>query len=146
MPKGPEPDISREDLARARDAVRLQITILGSNRAGAGEAKLREVLAALNEELAETIGDTSSAPITDSAASESRRPGARQHLQRADLKAILILTALLVVFLVSTVFAPLAAHLLAPLLPASITQSYYSHFNSEFDQKWICNEVMCRKP
>jgi hypothetical protein len=128
MSKTPEPDISREDLARARDAVRLQIAIFGGGSGGAAMAKLREVLAGLNEELAETEGGISGAPITNGAALEARRPSPRRHLQRDDLKAILLLTVLLVPLLLCTVFSPLVAPLLAPLLPASITQPQYSHF------------------
>ena len=151
MPRRPESESSREQLARARDAVRLQITILGNSSGGAAEAKLREVLASLNEELAETEGGTSGTPITNGAASESRGPGPRRRLQRDDLKAILLVTSALVALLLCTVFSPLVAPLLAPLLPASITQPYYSHFNSGLDQKWTCNlqstDLAClRKP
>jgi hypothetical protein len=150
MSKTPEPEISREDLARARDAVRLQIAIFGGGSGGAAMAKLREVLAGLKEELAETEGGISGDPLINTA-SESRRSGPRRHLQQDDLKAILLLTALLVPLLLCTVFSPLVAPLLAPLLPASITQPQYSHFNWALDQKWTCNaqsiDVTCpRKP
>jgi hypothetical protein len=58
MSKIPGPDISREELAEARDAVRRQIAMLDGggdlwgfrlNTGGAASAKLREVLAELNE-------------------------------------------------------------------------------------------------
>jgi hypothetical protein len=119
MSETPERDISREDLARARDTVRLEITKFGGSSGGAAMAKLREVLAGLKEELAETKGGTSGTPI--GRASESRRPGEERQLQRDDIKAIVLVTVLLVVFLLCTVFSALVAPLLAPLLPASIT-------------------------
>lgn len=115
----PESDISREDLARARDTVRMEIAKFGGSSGGAAMAKLREVLAGLKEKLAETEGGTSGASI--GSASELRRPRERRRLQQDDIKATVLVTVLLVVFLLCTVFSPLVAPLLAPLLPASIT-------------------------
>jgi hypothetical protein len=119
MSEIPERDISREDLARARDTVRLEITKFGGSSGGAAMAKLLEVLAGLKEELAETEGGTSGASI--GSASEPRRPREGRRLQRDDIKATVLVTVLLVVFLLCTVFSPLVAPLLAPLFPASIT-------------------------
>ena len=148
MPTRPESEASREQLAEARDAVRRQIGILDggsdlwgfrTNSGGAAATKLREVLAELNEGLAEAEGGISDVQIPDNAASQSHRPRQRLHLQRDDLKIMLPVAALLVVFLLCTVFSPLVAPILAPLLPQSITQPHFSHFNWGFDQKWICN-------
>ena len=119
MSETPERDISREDLVRARDTVRLEITKFGGSSGGAAMAKLREVLAALKEELAETKAGTSGAPL--GRASETRRPGEGRRLQRDDIKAIVLVTVLLIVFLLCTVFSAFVAPLLTPLLPASIT-------------------------
>jgi hypothetical protein len=118
MSETPERDISREDLARARDTVRLAITEFGGSSGGAAMAKLREVLAGLKEELAETEGGTSGASI---GSASKHRPREGRRLQRDDIKATVLVTVLLVVFLLCTVFSPLVAPLLAPLFPASIT-------------------------
>jgi hypothetical protein len=86
MPARPGSELSREQLAEARDAVRRQIGILDgggdlwgfrTNTGGAAAAKLREVLAELNEGLAEAEGRISDVQIPNNAASESHRPRQR---------------------------------------------------------------------
>lgn len=142
MPRRPESESSREHLAEARDSVQRQIEILESDanlwgwrsNSGGALAELRYVLGELNDKLGEPrAGETDVTPI------ESQpRPVGKRHLQRGDVRAILLLAAFGLILLFGTVF----------ITSFSRPGGY---FNWGFDGNWTCTDqsvdVSClRKP
>jgi hypothetical protein len=144
MPKSPKSRM--EWLTEARDNAQRQIEILEGvvdpwgrrSDNGGAVTELRRVLKELNDSLAEPAAEGSDATATYSDPPEINRSAGAGHLQRCDLKAILVLSVF-ALFLLLAVIA-------LPLFPQ--TKGY---FNWGFGRDWTCTnhsvEVSClRKP